>query len=104
MPIGDMWPKNLAYVHPDAIASYPCQSCHRPFNSRNTLANHPCTPRNAPEKATQRTRGANLTAEQVLGIRAACAEGHTQRAVAERFGVHATAVSNIILRKTYTDI
>lgn len=104
MPIGDMWPRNLAYVDPDAISAYPCQSCHRPFNSRNTLANHPCTPRKAPEKAARRTRGANLTAEQVLGIRAACAEGHTQRAVAKLFGINATAVSNIMRRTTYKDI
>jgi len=45
-----------------------------------------------------------LTAGQVRAIRAACAAGESQRAVAIRYGLTEAAVSHIVLRRRWKHV
>jgi DNA-binding MarR family transcriptional regulator len=49
-------------------------------------------------------RAVKLTSEEVQIIRALSADGVTQQAIADQFGVHQSTVSAIIARKIWTHI
>jgi hypothetical protein len=53
---------------------------------------------------TTRSRAWKLTVEEVREIRSRAADGETQGAIAERFGIHKTMVSMIVSRKRWPHV
>lgn len=51
-----------------------------------------------------RSKAAKLSDDQVREIRAAIADGHTTRAVADQFGIHNSCVSRVANRKSYRHV
>lgn len=101
------WPKNLGRVDPDDIPRYPCQCCHKGFDTRSSLATHPCDPygRNPKPERGRVKRNRTLEDHRVRELREQYAAGNkSQTQLAEEYGITRGVVGSIVLRRTYADV